>query len=131
VQSLTATPALGSISTLQVLGNATLAAVTRGALGLPDAVGALTVPQQQNALQNAGFDSTKLSDPSFLKQFINRFLANAGLQQSSSSSDPLAALFQPVGDGTNIPDLSIPPTGIDLSFLNGSSGGGNILDLFA
>jgi len=131
VQSLTATPALGSISTLQVLGNATLAAVTRGALGLPDTVGALPVPQQQNALQNAGFDSTKLSDPSFLKQFINRFLANAGLQQSSSSSDPLAALFQPVGDGTNIPDLSIPPTGIDLSFLNGSSGGGNILDLFA
>jgi len=131
VQNLTTTPALGSISTLQILGNATLQAVTLGALGLPAAVGGLPVSQQQTALTNAGFDPTKLSDPTFVKQFVDRFLANAGLQQSSSSNDPLAALIQPVGDGTNIPDLSIPPTGIDLSFLNGSSGGGSILDLFA
>jgi hypothetical protein len=89
------------------------------------------VSQQLAALTNAHFDPTKLLDRNFLNKFINQFLANAGLQQSSSSSDPLAALIQPVGDGTNIPDLSIPPAGFNLSFLNGKSGGGSILNLFA
>jgi hypothetical protein len=130
VQSLAASPSLGTISTLQLLGNATLAAVTYGALGLPASVGGLPVSQQLAALTNAHFDPTKLLDRSFLNKFINQFLANAGLQQSSSSSNPLAGLFQPVGNGTNIPDLSIPPTGVDLSFLNSKSGGGSILNLF-
>jgi hypothetical protein len=131
VQGLVASPSLGTISTVQLLGNATLAAVTYGALGLPASVGGLSVSQQLAALTNAHFDPTKLLDRNFLNKFINQFLANAGLQQSSSSSDPLAALIQPVGDGTNIPDLSIPPAGVDLSFLNGKSGGGSILNLFA
>jgi hypothetical protein len=131
VQGLVASPSVGTLSTVQLLGNATLAAVTYGALGLPASVGALSVSQQLAALKNAHFDPTKLLDRSFLDKFINQFLANAGLQQSSSSSDPLAALMRPVGDGTNIPDLSIPPAGVDLSFLNGKSGGGNLLNLFA
>jgi hypothetical protein len=128
VQNLTTTPSVGTISTLQILGNATLAAVTRGALGLPDAVGALSVAQQQTALTNAGFDPSKLTDSGFLDQFIDRFLANAGLAQATS--DPLAALFQP-GNGFTIPDPTVPPAGVDLSFLNGSSSGGSVLDLFA
>lgn len=128
VQNLTATPSLGTISTLQILGNATLSAVTRGALGLPDSVGALTAAQQQAALKNAAFDPTKLVDRSFLNHFINRFLANAGLAQATS--DPLAALFQPQ-TGFSIPDPTVPPAAVDLSFLNGSSSGGNILNLFA
>jgi hypothetical protein len=131
VQSLVASPSIGTISTVQLLGNATLAAVTYGALGFPASVGGLSVSQQLAALSNAHFDPTKLLDRNFLNKFINQFLANAGLQQSSSSSDPLAALIQPVGDGTNIPDLSIPPAGVDLSFLSGNSGGGSILNLFA
>jgi hypothetical protein len=130
VQNLAAAPSVGSISTLQILSNATLAAVTRGALGLPDAVGALSVPQQQTAMTNAGFDPTKLTDPTFLKQFINRFLANAGLAQSNSSSDPLAALFS-AGTGYTIPDPTTPPAGVDLSFITGTSTGGSVLDLFA
>jgi hypothetical protein len=129
VQNLTASPSVGTISTLQILGNATLSAVTRGALGLPDAVGALSVDQQQTALKNAGFDPSKLVDSSFLNQFINRFLANAGLTQATS--DPLAALFQPGGSAFSIPDPTVPPTGVDLSFLSGSSSGGSILNLFA
>jgi hypothetical protein len=131
VQNLAAAPSVGSISTLQILSNATLAAVTRGALGLPDAVGALSVDQQQTAMKNAGFDPTQLTDPTFLKQFINRFLANAGLAQSSASSDPLAALFSPGSGSYSIPDPTTPPAGVDLSFLTGTSGGGSVLDLFA
>jgi hypothetical protein len=130
VQTLAATPSTGTISTLQILGNATLSAVTRGALGLPDAAGALSVSQEQTALKNAGFDPAKLLDKDFLNQFIDRFLANAGLAQSSTSSDPLAALITPVSSD-NIPDPTVPPTGLDLSFLNGSSSGGSVLDLFA
>ncbi len=130
VQSVTTTPANGAISTLQILSNTTLATVARGALGLPDAVGALTVAQQQAAMTNAGFDPAKLTDRTFLNQFIDRFLANAGLAQASSSSDPLAALFQ-VSSGNNIPDPTTPPTGVNLSFITGTSTGGSVLDLFA
>ncbi|HEX3499783.1 MAG TPA: DUF1217 domain-containing protein [Stellaceae bacterium] len=131
VQTLAASASAGSISTLQILSNATLAAVTRGALGLPDAVGALSVPQQQTAMTNAGFDPSKLTDPTFLGQFINRFLANAGLAQSNSSTDPMAALFQAGSNGYTIPDPSTPPAGVDLSFITGNSSGGSVLDLFA
>jgi hypothetical protein len=130
VQNLAAAPSTGTISTLQILSNATLAAVTRGALGLPDAVGALSVAQQQAAMKNVGFDPAKLIDPNFLDQFINRFLANAGLAQANSSSDPLAALFSS-GGGYTIPDPTTPPAGVDLSFLSGTSPGGSVLDLFA
>jgi hypothetical protein len=130
VQNLAAAPSTGTISTLQILSNATLAAVTRGALGLPDAVGALSVAQQQAAMKNVGFDPAKLIDPNFLDQFINRFLANAGLAQANSSSDPLAALFSSGGSYT-IPDPTTPPAGVDLSFLSGTSPGGSVLDLFA
>jgi hypothetical protein len=130
VQNLAAAPSTGTISTLQILSNATLAAVTRGALGLPDAVGALSVSQQQTAMKNAGFDPAKLIDPTYLGQFINRFLANAGLAQSNASSDPLAALFSASG-GYTIPDPTTPPAGVDLSFISGTSSGGSVLDLFA
>jgi hypothetical protein len=131
VQTLTASPSSETISTLQILSNATLAAVTRGALGLPDAVGALSVAQQQYAMTNAGFDPTKLVDPTFLNQFINRFLANAGLAQSSASTSPLAALYQAGNVGYVIPDPTTPPTGVDLNFLTGNSAGGSVLNLFA
>jgi hypothetical protein len=131
VQTLTASPSTETISTLQILSNATLATVTRGALGLPDAVGALSVAQQQTAMKNAGFDPAKLVDPTFLNQFINRFLANAGLAQSNASSDPLAALFQAGTGGYTIPDPTTPPTGVDLNFLTGNSTGGSVLNLFA
>jgi hypothetical protein len=125
VQNLAASPSLGTISTLQILGNATLSAVTRIALGLPDAVGALSVTQQQTALKRAGFDPTKLVDRNFLNRFINQFLSNAGLAQSSG--DPLAALFQP--GSSSFPDPTVPPSGIDLSFLSGK-GGRSIVNLF-
>jgi uncharacterized protein DUF1217 len=128
VQTVTATPSAGTISTVQLLSNATLAAVTRGALGLPDAVGALKVDQQQMAMKRAGFDPAKLTDPSFLKQFINRFLGNAGLAQTTT--DPLAALFQ-AGYTSDIPDPTEPPAPFDFSFLKGNSGGGSVLNLFA
>jgi len=86
------------------------------------------VAQQVAALSNAHFDASKLLDHNFLNKFIDQFLANAGAQQASS--DPLASLIQPVGDGTNVPDLSIPPTGVDLGFLTGRSGTASILNLF-
>jgi hypothetical protein len=131
VQNLAASASVGTISTLQILSNATLAAVTRGALGLPDAVGALSVEQQQAAMKNAGFDPAKLIDPTYLGQFINRFLANAGLAQSNASSDPLAALFSASSGRYTIPDPTTPPAGVDLSFITGTSSGGSVLDLFA
>ena len=128
VQNLTTTSSLGTISTNQILANATLSAVVRGALGLPDSLAALSVDQQTAALKRAGFDSAKLVDSSYLKTFINQFLGNAGLQQSNA--DPLTALFQP-GTANDIPDPTTPPTPVDFSFLTGGSGGGSILDLFA
>ena len=129
LQSVTTTPSTGTLSTVQLLGNATLAAVTYGALGLPTAIGGLPVDQQLTALKNANFDPTKLLDSNFLSNFVNQFLANAGLQQSSA--DPITAIFQPLSSSDNIPDPTVPPTGVDLSFLNGNSSGGSVLDLFA
>ena len=82
-------------------------------------------------MKNAGFDPAKLIDPTYLGQFINRFLANAGLAQSNASSDPLAALFSASSGRYTIPDPTTPPAGVDLSFITGTSSGGSVLDLFA
>ncbi len=114
-QEFTANAANGAISTIQVLGNPTLSAVTLGALGLPAQTGALDPSQQEQILANAGFDPSKLTDPTFLKQFINQFLANVSLQ--NGSSDPLLALF---GGGNGSGSSSDP----SLALFGGGGGGG-------
>ena len=121
VQQVTANPAAGTLTTMQLLGNATLSAVTLGALGLPAQTGALDPDQQVRVIENAGFDPKKLLDRSFLDKFIQQFLVNTGMQQGStgSGSDPgslaLSILSGGSGGGDATPSL-------DLSFLaNGSS----------
>jgi hypothetical protein len=114
----------GGITIYQILANPTLAAVTRTALGLPTAVGALDVPAQIQALTRAGFDVGKLQDPAFLDKFVDRFLAQSTLQQDSQSTggtdagSAALALLQPNGDGSSDGSAS----GIDLSFLQNGAG---------
>jgi hypothetical protein len=119
VQQVTANSGAGSLTTMQLLGNATLSAVTLGALGLPAQTGALDPDQQVRVIENAGFDPKKLLDRSFLDKFIQQFLVNTGMQQSSAGgSDPgsLALSILSGGSGSD----SVPS--LDLSFLaNGSS----------
>jgi hypothetical protein len=120
-----------NLTIYQVLSDATLSAVVRGAVGLPDSVGALDVDQQITALSRAGFDVKQLQDPASVAKLVDRFLANAGLN-STANTDPsgLSALFGASGDGGDTP---IP---IDLSFLAGgstsdSASSGSLVNLFA
>lgn len=136
VQEVTASPALGSISTIELLGNPTLSAVTLGALGLPAQTGALDPTEQEQLIANTGFDPNRLTDPTYLKQFVNQFLANAGQQAGitgTGAADVALAALQ-AGSGAS------GPTPIDLSFLaigsgsstsNSSSGTGSLVSLFA
>jgi hypothetical protein len=122
------------LSIYQVLSDSTLAAVVRGAYGLPDSAAALDPTEQIQLLTNAGFNVKDLNSPAAVSKLIDRFLGNAELQQSSSSasSDPLVGLFQSGNsDGTD-------PTPVDLSFLlpsnstvDTNSVSGSILNLFA
>ncbi|HZS81984.1 MAG TPA: DUF1217 domain-containing protein [Stellaceae bacterium] len=122
VQAVLSNPANGKLSTIQLLGNRTLSAVTLGALGLPPQTGALDPSQQIQILTNAGFDPKKLLDPKFLNTFIQQFLVNAGPQQGAQGTDPasvgLAALtgITAGGGGTD-------PGSVALSLLAGIGGG--------
>jgi hypothetical protein len=106
----------GKVTIYQVLSDKTLAAVMRGALGLPDQTAALDLDQQVRAMTRAGFDADKLQDPTSLGRLIQRFLLNNGTQ-SSAAVDPLMALFGvDTSGGSGNPMLSL--------FGGGGSGGG-------
>ena len=136
-QTVQSSPSSASLSVVEFLGNATLSAVTLGALGLPAQTGALDVSQQELILSNAGFNPNDLLDPTKLKQFINQFLANtqanSGATGSSAADVALAALT--AGNSAN---NGIVP--IDLSFLSipsssssgsSTSANGSLVSLFA
>jgi hypothetical protein len=126
VQQAVASSTAGTISTLQILSNSTLAAVTRGALGLPTAFGALSVAQQTAGLTRAGFDPKKLQDPKFVDKFINQFLAQTDLQAANASASAAASsaggsalsLLQSANGNSGFVDTTVP---IDFSFLTGGN----------
>ena len=91
----------GAMTVYTVLGDATLSAVSRKALNLPDQTGALSVAQQVSALSRAHFDVNKLTEPGQLAKFITRFLVNTGTDQINAASGGAAilSLFQPPSDG--------------------------------
>jgi hypothetical protein len=136
-QTVQSNPSSASLAVVEFLGNATLSAVTLGALGLPAQTGALDVTQQEQILASAGFHPNDLLDPTKLKQFINQFLANtqanSGATGSSAADVALAALT--AGNSAN---NGIVP--IDLSFLqipsssssgSSTSSNGSLVSLFA
>jgi hypothetical protein len=135
VQQVQTTPSSASLSIIEFLGNATLSAVTLGALGLPAQTGALDVDQQQQILTNAGFDPNSLLDPTKLKQFISQFLANAQINSGASGSSPADVALAALTNGENSSDGIVP---LDLSFLqtptsgssSGSSANGSLVNLF-
>lgn len=86
----------------QILGNATLSKVARAAYGLPDIVGALDPKQQARALERAGLDVSKLSDPRFLEKVIDRFLAASDRDaQAANGPSGLLSLFTPPADSAD------------------------------
>ena len=137
VQQVQTTPSSASLSIIEFLGNATLSAVTLGALGLPADTGALDVSQQELILTNAGFNPNDLLDPTKLKQFINQFLANAQINSGASGSSPADVALAALTAGNNASNGIVP---LDLSFLqtpvtggssSGSSSNGSLVSLFA
>jgi hypothetical protein len=121
-------------STLQILGDRTLADVVRTAQGLPAAFSALDPTQQVGMLTRAGFDPTKLQDPAFVQKYVARYLTLYDIA-NPPNGDPtggLAALFAPPGDPTD-PTSFITP--VNLSSLaapvDSSNPNAALLSLFA
>jgi Protein of unknown function (DUF1217) len=107
-------------SSVQIIGDATLADVVRTVQGLPQEFSALDPSQQEAMLQQQGFDPTKLQDPTYLKTYVERYLAIYD-ENNPPNGDPtggLASLFQSSGDPSD-PASYITP--IDLSSLETSS----------
>lgn len=90
-------------TTLQVLGDRTLADVVRVAQGLPQEFGALGVDQQVAGLKRAGFDPTKLSDPATLQKYVQRYLVMYDIANPPNGdvTGGLATLFQPADPSTD------------------------------
>jgi hypothetical protein len=104
---------IGSVTSLYgILGDNTLAAVVRGALGLPDQFSALDPKQQIQVLQQKGFDLSKFKDASYTTKFVDKFLALADINAggyagaTSTTTSGLASLFASSSDQSAGLDLS-------------------------
>lgn len=113
---------IGGVTSLYgILGDNTLAAVVRGALGLPQQFSALDPKQQIQVLQQKGFDVSKFKDASYTTKFLDKFLAladiNAGGYAGATSTtlSGLASLFGSSSDQSSGLDLSsLPQNGLNL-----------------
>jgi hypothetical protein len=100
-------------TTLQVLGDKTLADVVRTAQGLPAEFSTLDPNRQVAMLKRAGFDPAKLSDPTFLAKYVQRYLVayDTANPPNGDVTGGLAALFQSSGDPTD-PTSFITPVNL-------------------
>lgn len=69
----------------QILANATLSKVARGALNLPDSFAALDVDQQARIL-NSKLKYEDFSNPNYVNKFVDRYLVNSDIQAMSATS---------------------------------------------